>query len=105
MTAICVDVMGSDKGPEVVLEGVAQALAADSDLTVLVAGADEYVTPFCEKHEGARPLVTTEVIHMDEHSGSLRHRPHQGHQAPGARIAVSRRRRPQDRDARPWRER
>lgn len=50
MTAICVDVMGSDKGPEVVLEGVAQALAADSDLTVLVAGADEYVTPFCEKH-------------------------------------------------------
>ena len=40
MTAICVDVMGSDKGPEVVLEGVAQALAADSDLTVLVAGAD-----------------------------------------------------------------
>jgi fatty acid/phospholipid biosynthesis enzyme len=27
MTAICVDVMGSDKGPEVVLEGVAQALA------------------------------------------------------------------------------
>lgn len=67
MTAICVDVMGSDKGPEVVLEGVAQALAADSDLTVLVAGADEYVTPFCEKHEGARPLVTTEVIHMDEH--------------------------------------
>ena len=67
MTAICVDVMGSDKGPEVVLEGVAQALAADSDLTVLVAGADEYVTPFCKKHEGARPLVTTEVIHMDEH--------------------------------------
>ena len=67
MTTICVDVMGSDKGPEEVLKGVAAALAADAQLSVLVAGADEYVTPFCAEHEGAKALVTTEVIHMDEH--------------------------------------
>lgn len=67
MTTICVDVMGSDKGPEEVLKGVAAALAEDAALSVLVAGADEYVTPFCAEHEGAKPLITTQVIEMDEH--------------------------------------
>lgn len=67
MTTICVDVMGADKEPEVLLDGVAQALAEDSDLEVLVAGAAEKVEPFCAEHERARPLVTTEVISMSEH--------------------------------------
>ena len=38
MTTICVDVMGADKEPAVLLEGVAQALEDDFDLEVLVAG-------------------------------------------------------------------
>lgn len=67
MTTICVDAMGGDESPEVVCEGIAMALAADEDLTVLVAGNDEVVTPFCQKTERAIPLVTTEVIGMAEH--------------------------------------
>lgn len=67
MTTICVDVMGADKAPEVLLEGVASALAADGDLEVLVAGAADVVEPFCASHDRARALVTTEVIAMDEH--------------------------------------
>ena len=67
MTTICVDVMGADKEPEVLLEGVAQALADDSELEVLVAGSAEVVEPFAASHERARALVTTEVITMSEH--------------------------------------
>lgn len=67
MTTICVDVMGADKAPEVLLEGVAAALAADSDLEVLVAGSADVVEPFCASHDRARALVTTEVITMSEH--------------------------------------
>lgn len=67
MTTICVDVMGADKEPAVLLEGVAQALAADADLEVLVAGAAEFVEPFAASHDRARALATTEVITMAEH--------------------------------------
>ncbi|MGI6755604.1 MAG: phosphate acyltransferase PlsX [Atopobiaceae bacterium] len=67
MTVICVDAMGGDERPEVVLEGIAQALAQDSNLEVLVAGNREVVEPFCEKTERAGALITTEVIEMDEH--------------------------------------
>ena len=67
MTRVCVDVMGSDREPSVLLEGVAAALEADSDLEVLVAGADEFVTPFAAKHDRATALVTTEIITMSEH--------------------------------------
>ena len=70
MTTICVDVMGADKEPEVLLEGVAQALADDPELEVLVAGAAEVVEPFAAAHERARALVTTEVITMSEHPAS-----------------------------------
>lgn len=66
-TTVCVDVMGSDQSPEVVLAGVAQALEKDPELEVLLAGADEFVTPFAEKNVRAHALVTTEVIGMDEH--------------------------------------
>ena len=67
MVTICVDAMGGDENPEVVCKGIAQALEADNDLTVLVAGNEEVVVPFCENTERAIPLVTTEVIAMDEH--------------------------------------
>ena len=46
MPVICVDIMGSDQSPEVVLEGVRMALQKDPELEVLLAGADEFVTPF-----------------------------------------------------------
>lgn len=67
MTTICVDVLGGDEPAEVVLEGIAEALASDKDLNVLVAGREEDVVPFCEKNDRARPLVCTEAIAMDEH--------------------------------------
>ena len=67
MTRVVVDAMGGDEKPEVVLEGVAAALAADQDLTVVVAGDGDVVTPFCEGRERAEALVTTEVIGMAEH--------------------------------------
>lgn len=67
MTTICVDAMGGDEMPEVVCEGIAQALFDDQDLSVLVAGNEDVVAPFCEKTERAVPLVTTEVIGMGEH--------------------------------------
>lgn len=75
MTTICVDVMGADKEPPVLLEGVAAALGEDSDLEVLVAGSAEVVEPFCASHERARALVTTEVITMSEHPAqAVRHK-------------------------------
>lgn len=64
---ICVDAMGGDERPEVVLEGVSQVLATDDDLSVLVAGDEDVVVPFCAAHERARALVTTESIGMGEH--------------------------------------
>ena len=67
MTTICVDVMGSDKEPSVLLEGVAMALERDPELKVLVAGDASVVEPFARDHERASALATTEVIAMDEH--------------------------------------
>ena len=67
MVRVVVDAMGGDEGPEVVLEGITRALAADDDLEVVVAGNEEVVVPFCAKHSRAEALVTTEVIEMAEH--------------------------------------
>ena len=67
MPVICVDVMGSDQSPEVVLEGVRMALEKDQELEVLLAGSDEFVTPFVNKHARAKALITTEVMAMSEH--------------------------------------
>ena len=67
MVTICVDVMGSDKDPSELIEGVAQALEADGDLKVLVAGAPGVVEPFCAQHDRAEALPCTEVITMSEH--------------------------------------
>ena len=67
MTTICVDAMGGDERPEVVLEGIGNALENDAELEVLVAGMEDVVVPFCEKTDRARALVTTEVTGMGEH--------------------------------------
>ncbi|KXB62475.1 phosphate acyltransferase PlsX [Olsenella sp. DNF00959] len=67
MTTICVDAMGGDEEPRVVLEGIGKALEADGDLSVLVVGDEDVVVPFAASHERVRALVSTEVIGMDEH--------------------------------------
>ncbi|MDO4806676.1 MAG: phosphate acyltransferase PlsX [Coriobacteriales bacterium] len=67
MITVCVDAMGGDEPAEVVCEGIALALKNDEDLSVLVAGNEDVVVPFCNEHERAIPLVTTEVIGMEEH--------------------------------------
>lgn len=64
---IAVDAMGGDNAPDAVLEGVAAALAADVDLTVVLCGSPEVVEPFAASHERCVPQPTTEVIGMAEH--------------------------------------
>ena len=64
---IAVDAMGGDHAPDVVLEGVAAALAADADISVVLCGPKAVVEPFAASHERCRAQVTTEVIDMAEH--------------------------------------
>lgn len=63
---ICVDAMGGDEPAEVVLAGIEAALEADRSLTVLVAGPEEVVVPFCVSHERAEALVAPDVITMED---------------------------------------
>ena len=72
---IVVDAMGGDNAPGVVLDGTAQALAADPELTVVLAGPQEVVEPFAREHERVIAQVTTEVIGMGEHPvNAVRHK-------------------------------
>ncbi|MBN2822749.1 MAG: phosphate acyltransferase PlsX [Coriobacteriia bacterium] len=64
---VVVDSMGGDKAPGVVLEGVIEALAADTALHVILTGPDDVVTPFAAAHPRVEPVVTSEVIEMGEH--------------------------------------
>lgn len=64
---IAVDAMGGDNAPEVVLEGVAGALAADEGLTVILCGPVDVVEPFAAQHARCRAQVAAEVIEMAEH--------------------------------------
>lgn len=63
---VAVDVMGGDEEPQVVLDGIAAALAADPELTVLAVGPEELVVPFAEKHERVEPLAAPDVIEMGD---------------------------------------
>lgn len=63
---ICVDAMGGDEPAEVVLAGIEAALEADRSLTVLVAGPEDVVVPFCDSHERAESLVAPDVITMED---------------------------------------
>ena len=74
MTRVCVDAMGGDETPDVVCEGIALALKNDPTLSVLVAGTEEVVVPFCDKTERAEALVATEVIGMAEHPAEAVHK-------------------------------
>lgn len=64
---IVVDAMGGDDAPGVVLDGVAQALAADGGLNVVLCGPADVVEPFAAAHERCEARATTEVIGMGEH--------------------------------------
>lgn len=64
---IAVDALGGDNAPQVVLDGVAQALAEDANLGVVLCGPQEVVTPFAAAHERCIAQVTTEAISMGEH--------------------------------------
>ncbi len=66
-TTICVDAVGGDEPPEVVLEGVARALAQDAALKVLLTGPAEVAEPFARAHERCEAVACTQVIAMDEH--------------------------------------
>ena len=64
---LVVDAMGGDNAPDVVLEGVAAALAKDPEIHVLLTGPKEKVVPFAGKNERVTAYPTTEVIEMGEH--------------------------------------
>ena len=64
---IAVDAMGGDFAPQVVLDGVADALSADAALSVLLCGPAEVVEPFAAAHERCEAKACTEVIEMGEH--------------------------------------
>lgn len=64
---IAVDALGGDDAPGVVLDGVEQALMADADLTVILCGPDEVVSPFAAAHDRCVAKVATEAIAMGEH--------------------------------------
>lgn len=64
---IAVDALGGDHAPDVVLDGVNQALAQDPDLSVILCGPDAVVTPFAASVDRCVAHVTTEAISMGEH--------------------------------------
>ena len=63
---VCVDVVGGDEKPQVVLDGIEAALAADSDIEVLAAGPAEIVNPFAASHARVEALEAPDVIAMDD---------------------------------------
>lgn len=64
---ISVDALGGDNAPSVVLEGCEQALAADSQLHIILCGPAEVVESFAATHERCEAVATTESISMGEH--------------------------------------
>ena len=63
---IVVDVMGGDEEPQVVLDGIDAALAADAALTVVAVGPEGIVGPFTSTRERVEPLVAPDVITMED---------------------------------------
>ena len=63
---VCVDVVGGDEKPQVVLDGIEAALAADPDIEVLAVGPAEIVNPFAASHARIEALEAPDVIAMDD---------------------------------------
>jgi glycerol-3-phosphate acyltransferase PlsX len=70
LVTIAVDAMGGDHAPDVVLEGVTEALAADPALRVMLVGPQQVVEPFAAGNERIEAVFATEVIGMDEHAAA-----------------------------------
>lgn len=64
---ITVDALGGDNAPEVVLEGVHEALQEDENLEVMLCGSRDIVVSFADQEERCQAVSTTEFIAMDEH--------------------------------------
>ncbi len=65
---VCVDAAGGDEPVSVVLEGVALALDADPQLSVVLTGPADEIGPFASRYAGRCEAVpTTQIIAMDEH--------------------------------------
>lgn len=67
---VAVDAMGGDYAPAAVLEGVADALACDPELEVVLTGDADVIESFAAVHDRCRAHVTTETIGMDEHAAA-----------------------------------
>lgn len=67
---ICVDAVGGDDAPGVVLDGITKALDRDEGITVVVAGPASIVSPFCDSRTDGRavPLIAEDVIEMGAHA-------------------------------------
>jgi glycerol-3-phosphate acyltransferase PlsX len=73
---IAVDAMGGDYAPDVVLEGVTAALAADTALRVLLVGPPEIVVAYASSHDRVEAVTASDVIGMDEHpANAVRSKP------------------------------
>ena len=64
---IAVDAMGGDFAPDVVLQGITQALEADAQLSIIVCGLKDVVVPFCAHHTRLQAECCSEIITMAEH--------------------------------------
>lgn len=64
---VAVDAMGGDNAPDVVLEGVTRALAADENLSVMLCGPREVCEPFAAALDRCTAVTASEVISMGEH--------------------------------------
>jgi len=65
---VALDVEGGDYAPDVTLAGAKLALAADSNLQLILTGFAEHVEPLAAQHpERVQARATTEVIAMGEH--------------------------------------
>ena len=64
---VVVDALGGDDAPQVVLDGVAQALEAAEDIEVILTGPADVIEPFAASHERVSAHATTEFIDMGEH--------------------------------------
>lgn len=63
---IAVDVVGGDEKPQVVLDGIDAALAADPDIEVLAVGPAEIVDEFAASRERVTALDAPDVITMED---------------------------------------
>lgn len=64
---LVVDALGGDDAPGVVLEGVAQAVAKEPSIHVILTGPEEVIVPFADAHPNVTAHPTTEFIGMGEH--------------------------------------